>query len=57
MHAPSNLRWKATLSVGVRSEVRVLTEEARHELMRLNRQWLLDHPPEKTVGQNVQPQP
>lgn len=30
---------------GERSDVRVLTEEARHELMKLNRQWLEDHPP------------
>ena len=35
------------VNVGVKSEVRVLTEEARHELMRLNRQWLLEaHPPD-----------
>jgi hypothetical protein len=45
------------VNVAAKSDVFVLTEEQRHELIEINRQWLLEHPQEKTVGQNVQQQP
>jgi hypothetical protein len=34
------------VNVGVKSDIFVLTEEQRHELMRINREWLLANPPQ-----------
>jgi hypothetical protein len=41
------------VKVATRGDVFMLTEEQRHELMRLNRQWLEAHPPEKAVSQDA----
>jgi hypothetical protein len=38
------------VNVGVKNDLSVLTEEARHELIELNRQWLEDHPPPTDDG-------
>ncbi len=38
-------RFKTTgtnVNIGTRGDVFVLTEEQRHELIRINREWLLD---------------
>jgi hypothetical protein len=44
-HRPERFKTPGTnVNVGVKNDVRVLTEETRHELMRLNRQWLDEHP-------------
>jgi hypothetical protein len=34
-----------SVNIGTKGDVFVLTEEQRHELMRLNREWLLANPP------------
>jgi hypothetical protein len=36
------------LNIATKSDVFVLTEEQRHELMRINREWLLNSPPPST---------
>jgi hypothetical protein len=45
------------VNVGMKNDVFVLTEEQRHELMDINRRWLLDHPPEKQVSQTGPAEP
>jgi len=44
-YRPDRFKTPGTnVNVGVKSDVFVFTEEERHELMRVNRQWLEEHP-------------
>ena len=47
----------AQVNVGVKSDVFVLTEEQRHILMDVNREWLLDQPADEAMSQNGTVQP
>jgi hypothetical protein len=45
-YRPDRFKTPGTqVNIGTRGDVFVLTEEQRHELMRLNREWLLANPP------------
>ena len=44
------------VNVGTRCDVFVLTEEQRHELMRINREWLLTSPLPNSRSGTAQPQ-
>jgi hypothetical protein len=45
-YQPSKFKTPGTnVNIATKSDVFVLTEEQRHELMRLNREWLLANPP------------
>jgi hypothetical protein len=45
-YRPADFKTPGTqVNIGTRGDVFVLSEEQRHELMRLNREWLLANPP------------
>jgi len=44
-HRPSKFKTPGTqVNIGVKQDIFVLTEEERHELMRINKDWLLSSP-------------
>jgi len=46
------------VNIGTRGDVFVLTEEQRHELMRINREWLLTAPiEENSEARSATPEP
>jgi hypothetical protein len=54
---PDRFKMPGTnVNVGARGDLFVLTEEQRHELMRINREWLLTSPLPESHSGTAQPQ-
>jgi hypothetical protein len=51
---PSKFKTPGTnVNIGTKGDVFVLTEEQRHELMRINREFLESHPPPETAKGHI----
>jgi hypothetical protein len=52
-YRPSNFKTPGTqVNIGTKGDVFVLSEEQRHELQRINREWLEENSPKKAVEPN-----